>query len=137
MINLEQIQELGKKINNAVELINRLKEENKTLKTVIEKSKGRMTELEKLVTDFKNDQSEIEQTILNAIDKLDRLEDEISESENTVSDSSLADDDESEKKTAGDSYPQETDKQQEEKKKNSAESPDQTEKTQNEELDIF
>jgi hypothetical protein len=79
MISLEHINLLEKKVSDAVHLIQILKEENKTLKRTIESSQTRMNELEELVTAFKHDQTAIETTVLNAIQKLDALEDEISD----------------------------------------------------------
>lgn len=78
MISLEQIRLLEKKVSAAVHLIEVLKEENKMLKRTIESSQKRMQELEELVTAFKNDQTAIEASVLNAIQKLDVLEDEVS-----------------------------------------------------------
>ena len=80
MINLEQIQALEKKINNAVELISILKRENTALKRTIESSQKRVQDLENLVNQFKNEQFEIEKSILNALTKLDELEDDITDS---------------------------------------------------------
>jgi len=79
MISLKQIQLLAEKVDKAVSLISLLKEENRTLKNTLEKSQKRIREFEDLINAFKNDQSEIEQTVLSAIHKLDTLEDEVAE----------------------------------------------------------
>ena len=79
MITLKQIQTLEEKIGKAVGLIDLLREENSTLKESLEKTQARMRELEKMVDGFKNDQEAIEEGILKAIEKLDQLEDELSE----------------------------------------------------------
>jgi FtsZ-binding cell division protein ZapB len=79
MIRFEQIQLLEKKIDKAVELINLLKKENYTLKNAIQKSQTRMTELENLLEQFKGEQIKIEEGLINALTKLDQLEDEVSD----------------------------------------------------------
>ncbi len=79
MISLKQIQLLAEKVDKAVSLISLLKEENRTLKNTLEKSQKRIREFEDLINAFKDDQSEIEQTVLSAIHKLDTLEDEVAE----------------------------------------------------------
>ena len=89
MINLEQIQALEKKINNAVELISILKRENTALKRTIESSQKRVQDLENLVNQFKNEQFEIEKGILNALTKLDELEDDITDSSIQYKDSQV------------------------------------------------
>jgi len=79
MISLEQIRLLEARILKAVELIRSLKDENKTLRRAVNAAQTRMRELEKLVGDFKSDQQEIEQSILRALENLDRLEEEVTE----------------------------------------------------------
>jgi septal ring factor EnvC (AmiA/AmiB activator) len=81
MIHLDQIRLLESKTIKAIELINMLREENKTLKKTIDTSQKRMEELESLVQEFKSDQDEIEQSILRAMKNLEQLEDEITEPE--------------------------------------------------------
>ena len=81
MISLDQIKSLESKINKAVELIKMLREENRALNGTIDSSQKKMQELEKLVDNFKADQSEIEQGILRALKNLDHLEDEITDGE--------------------------------------------------------
>jgi len=77
MVSLKQIRTLQDRVNKALSFIELLKEENKTLKATLDKSQQRIQEFEKLITEFKNDQTEIEQTILDVIHKLDSLEDEV------------------------------------------------------------
>jgi chromosome segregation ATPase len=81
MITLEQILLLESKINKAVVVISTLKEENNVLKKTLESSQTRIQELENLVGDFKADQEAIEKGLLNAIAKLDKLEQEVEDSE--------------------------------------------------------
>ncbi len=87
MVSLKQIKTLQDRVNTALNFIDLLKEENKTLKATLDKSQEKIQEFEKLITDFKNDQSEIEQTILDVIQKLDTLEDEIPGIDSSSSDS--------------------------------------------------
>ena len=77
MITLQQIRALESKVNKAVELIDRLRKENKALKTSLDTSQTKIRDLEKLVQSFKDDQEEIESAILDTIKKLERLEDEV------------------------------------------------------------
>ena len=86
MISLEQIRELESKITKAVNLISVLREENHTLKNTLEKSQKRIEEFDKLVSSFKNDQKEIEDTILSALKTLDTLEDEVSSQQDSSAD---------------------------------------------------
>jgi chromosome segregation ATPase len=81
MITLKQIQTLEEKIGKAVGLIDVLRQENSTLKQSLEKTQSKVRDLEKMVDGFKNDQEAIEEGILKAIEKLDQLEDELSEKE--------------------------------------------------------
>ena len=80
MINLEQIRQLEAKINTAVDLISSLRDENRTLKKAVDSAHLKMQALETLVEDFKADQSEIEECIKRAIENLDQLEGDISDS---------------------------------------------------------
>ena len=81
MITIEQIKTLEVKINKAVDLIDRLREENNSLRNTLESTQKRMKELEKMIGDFKDGQSAIEEGIINAINKLDVLEDTVLEEE--------------------------------------------------------
>ena len=80
MINLEQIRQLEAKINTAVDLISSLRDENRTLKKAVDSAHLKRQALETLVEDFKADQSEIEECIKRAIENLDQLEGDISDS---------------------------------------------------------
>jgi FtsZ-binding cell division protein ZapB len=80
MISLEQIRLLEAKITKAVDLITSLREENRALKAAVESAQGRMQDLETLVEDFKADQSDIEDCIKRAIQNLDQLEGDLSDS---------------------------------------------------------
>lgn len=75
MIQLEQIQELDRKIQAALTLVGRLRNENSELKQSLDGYQKRIGELESLVDAFKADQGAIEQGILKALKELDALED--------------------------------------------------------------
>ena len=79
MITLKQIKLLEAKVIKAVELISTLQNENSTLKGTLDSSQEKMKELENLVSQFKNDQNEIEQSVLRVLDNLDKLEDQLAE----------------------------------------------------------
>lgn len=76
MISLEQIQRLEARINEAVELIRRLRGENESLRRSVDSAQEKVQKLERLVGEFKTDQKEIEACIVRALQNLDRLEDE-------------------------------------------------------------
>lgn len=79
MVTIEQIRLLDQKVHSAVERISLLKQENQSLKSKLEHYESRITELERLIESFKRDQGEIEQGITNALDELNRLEDDLEE----------------------------------------------------------
>ena len=78
MINLNQVQLLEQKVEQALTLIDRLREENKILKTKLASSQQRLDELEDMVSSFKDEQEAIEKSILKVLAELDRLEDDLS-----------------------------------------------------------
>jgi chromosome segregation ATPase len=78
MTNLDQIQSLEQKVIKAVELINRLREENTALRARVKSTQPKIVELETIVNTYKQEQEAIEKSILNVLSKLDRLEDEVS-----------------------------------------------------------
>jgi FtsZ-binding cell division protein ZapB len=85
MISIEKIKTLEQKVQRAVETVTSLRKENTTLHTEntrlqkrLAEYESRISELEILIQSFKEDQTEIEMGISNALAQLDRLEDEIS-----------------------------------------------------------
>ena len=70
MVTLEQIRQLDARVHRAVEVIARLREENTTLKDRLSEYQGRIEELEVLISNFKEDQSEIEHGITSALSQL-------------------------------------------------------------------
>lgn len=81
MISLEQIQLLESRVMKAVRRIETLQSENDTLRERLERYEKRIEELEVLINEFKDGQSEIEQGIMNALSQLDNLEDQVTENE--------------------------------------------------------
>ncbi len=77
MLRLEQIKLLESKVNKAVEIISKLREENRTLRAGLTSAQKKIDELEDLVNSFKSEQEEIEEGIIRALNSLDKLEDEI------------------------------------------------------------
>lgn len=75
MVTLEQIRQLDARVHRAVELIDRLREENTTLKNRLSEYQRRIEELEVLISNFKEDQSEIENGITNALSQLAAIDD--------------------------------------------------------------
>lgn len=79
MVNLDQIKLLETKVEKAVNLIKSLSEEKDSLKREVEEKNKRISELENLIIVFKDDQSKIEQGIVNALNHLSAFESSIYE----------------------------------------------------------
>ena len=79
MLRVEQIKLLESRVNKAIEIISKLREENKTLRAGLLSAQKKIDELEDLVNSFKSEQEEIEAGIIRALNSLDKLEDEIKE----------------------------------------------------------
>ncbi len=87
MVNLDQIKLLESKVEKAVNLIKSLSEEKDSLKKEVEEKNKRISELENLIIILKDDQSKIEQGIVNALNHLSAFESSVYEkmqSESTV-----------------------------------------------------
>lgn len=80
MISLDQIRQLEAKVHAAVATIQTLRTENHTLKGKLESYERRIEDLQHMVDAFKSDQAEIERGIVSALERLDALEDAVSES---------------------------------------------------------
>ncbi len=74
MITLDQVQKLEKKVNDAVDLINRFKAEKVVLEERIEKYEFRILELEDFTEQLNKDQTEIEDKIIGALNQLEDLD---------------------------------------------------------------
>ena len=77
MITLDQIKQLDHKVRKAIDKINTLKSENNMLQEKLDNYQLRIEELEVLIDTFKEDQGEIENGIIDALNQLDILEDNI------------------------------------------------------------
>ncbi|UTC61887.1 hypothetical protein E4O00_02735 [Treponema sp. OMZ 788] len=75
MLNLDQVRLLENKVERAVQMIKSLHTEKDSLKKEIEARDKRIAELEKLIVTFKDDQSKIEEGIINALNQLSAFED--------------------------------------------------------------
>ena len=75
MITIEQIQKLDRKVQAAVERITGLRRDNASLKSKLDEYQKRIGELEVMIDRFKQDQAQIENGIIRALEQLERLED--------------------------------------------------------------
>ena len=78
MISVEQIHKLEARVLKAVEVIKSLREENSLLKEKLSGYEKRIEELEVFIDSFKQDQTNIEEGIINALNQLDMLEEIVS-----------------------------------------------------------
>ena len=83
MIDLEQTRQLQTHVQKAIAIIESLKKENEMLRRKLVEYERRVGELEVNVSNYNQEQSEIEKGILTALDQLDRLEDDIAEEGDT------------------------------------------------------
>ena len=74
MITLEQVRLLDRKVNQAVELIAKLRSENQMLNSKLESYQEKISELEVLLSGLKEDQSEVEHGFQKALETLSVLE---------------------------------------------------------------
>lgn len=74
MIRLQQIADLEARVLRAIDLIERLRAENRTLGTALEAAERRSRELEGTLETLRSDQQKVEQIILRTLNKLDGLE---------------------------------------------------------------
>ncbi len=74
MISLEHIRTLESKVTKAVELMAKLQANNLQLKVQLDTAKARIEELEFTVEEYREDQTEIEQGLMQALQHLDNLE---------------------------------------------------------------
>ena len=125
MVTLEQIRQLDARVHRAVELIGKLRDENNTLKNRLSEYQGRIEELEVLISNFKEDQSEIEHGITSALTQLATIED---------SGKSVAQPKESREEEA---TPKKRESPQMEQDEDQGETVDENDEDQDAELDIF
>ena len=75
MVSLEQVKLLETKVIKTIEYVRKIGEENKLLKEKLNSYQHRNDELETQISQFKEDQSRIEDGILSALDRLNQFED--------------------------------------------------------------
>jgi len=75
MVSLEQIKLLESKVSSTIDYVKTVTEENKRLKEKLDSYQKRIDDLEILILQFKEDQSQIEDGILSALDRLNKFED--------------------------------------------------------------
>ena len=74
MISVQQIADLEARVLRAVDLIERLRGENRTLSAALDSSEKRARELEGTLEELRGGQQEVEQIIVRTLQKLDGLE---------------------------------------------------------------
>ena len=79
MIRVQQIADLEARVLRAIDLIERLRTENRSLSAALESAEQRSRELEEMLANLRDDQQNVEQIILRTLNKLDGLEDAWSE----------------------------------------------------------
>jgi FtsZ-binding cell division protein ZapB len=77
MVPVEQVRQLESKVAKAIDYINKLTDENTSLKKKLDSYQTRIDELEVLIQRFKEDQARIEEGILSALGRLNRFEDDV------------------------------------------------------------
>ena len=75
MVSLEQIKLLESKVTRMIDYVKKVTEENNTLKNTLDANKKQIDQLEVLIQRFKEDQSQLEDGILSALDRLNQFED--------------------------------------------------------------
>jgi predicted nuclease with TOPRIM domain len=75
MIRVQQIADLEARVLRAIDLIERLRTENRTLSASLDSAEQRSRELEGMLDNLRGDQQNVEQIILRTLNKLDGLED--------------------------------------------------------------
>ncbi len=75
MIRVQQIADLEARVLRAIDLIERLRTENRTLGASLESAEQRSRDLEIMLENLRGDQQNVEQIILRTLNKLDGLED--------------------------------------------------------------
>ncbi len=79
MLSIDQVKLLESKVAGAIELIKNLSDEKDLLKKDLEAKDKRIAELETLLLNFKEDQSQIEEKVINALNQLSAFEDSVYE----------------------------------------------------------
>ncbi len=85
MLNIDQVKLLETKVAGAVELIKNLSNEKETLKKEVELRDAKISELEALLANFKEDQTQIEEKVISALNQLSAFEDSVYENKSASS----------------------------------------------------
>ena len=75
MVSLEQVKLLETKVTRTIEYVKKVTDENTQLKGKLDSYQKKIDELEVLIQRFRDDQSQIEDGILSALDRLNQFED--------------------------------------------------------------
>ncbi|MDE0222976.1 MAG: hypothetical protein OXJ90_27170 [Spirochaetaceae bacterium] len=75
MIRVQQIADLEARVLRAIDLIERLRAQNRTLSASLESAEARTQELEGMLENVRGDQQNVEEIIQRTLNKLDGLED--------------------------------------------------------------
>jgi predicted nuclease with TOPRIM domain len=75
MVSLEQVKLLESKVTNVIEHVKKVTTDNSKLREKLDSYQKRIEELEVLVHQFKENQGQIEDGILSALDRLNQFED--------------------------------------------------------------
>jgi len=82
MVSLEQVRLLESKVTRAIDYVQKVTEENTSLRGKLDSYQKRIDELEVLIQQFKEEQSQIEDGILSSLHRLNQFEDAL---ERTIS----------------------------------------------------
>ncbi len=74
MIRVQQIADLEARVLRAIDLIERLRAENRTLSTSLESAEARAREAEGMLESVRSDQQGVEEIVQRTLNKLDGLE---------------------------------------------------------------
>ncbi|MDR2509415.1 MAG: cell division protein ZapB [Spirochaetaceae bacterium] len=75
MVSIDQVRLLESRITKLIGVADQIKEENLLLKSKLDSVQKRADELEVLMQRFKDDQVKIEESIISALDRLNKFED--------------------------------------------------------------
>ncbi|MDR2481088.1 MAG: cell division protein ZapB [Spirochaetaceae bacterium] len=77
MVSIEQVRLLEARVIKTIEFVDQVTEENTLLKSKLDSCQKRIDELEVLIQRFKEDQVKIEDSIISALDRLNKFEDDM------------------------------------------------------------
>lgn len=77
MVSIEQVKLLESRVIKTIDFVDQVTQENVLLKNKLESCQKRVDELEVLIQRFKEDQAKIEDSIVSALDRLNKFEDDI------------------------------------------------------------